>query len=159
MVGPAGSQEVVVSSPPLRSSGAAFVSGSATRTSLTQEAVRRGFFYRVVPPDAIQARSVANYIYNTLRARNVFIIDDQEAYGVGLSDAVQGLLRARGFGFGTSVGSRCCAWPANAANSRKLQAVFSLYVQEFTLQKGDKDAETLSIVDRGRRARGARRLR
>jgi len=95
-VGPAGSQEVVVSSPPLRSSGAAFVSGSATRTSLTQEAVRRGFFFRVVPPDAIQARSVANYITGTLRARNVYIIDDQEAYGVGLSDEVQNVLRSRG---------------------------------------------------------------
>ena len=95
-VGPAGSQEVVVSSPPLKSRGAAFVSGSATRTSLTQEAVRKGFFFRVVPPDAIQAQSVSNYIYNTLRARNVYIIDDQEAYGVGLSDAVQSILRARG---------------------------------------------------------------
>ena len=95
-VGPAGSQEVVVSSPPLKSRGAAFVSGSATRTSLTQEAIRKGFFYRVVPPDAIQAQSVSNYIFNTLRARNVYIIDDQEAYGVGLSDAVQSILRARG---------------------------------------------------------------
>ena len=72
------------------------MSGSATRTTLTQEAVRRGFFFRVVPPDAIQARSVSNYIAGTLRARNVYIIDDQEAYGVGLSDEVQNLLRARG---------------------------------------------------------------
>jgi branched-chain amino acid transport system substrate-binding protein len=95
-VGPAGSQEVVVSSPPLKSRGAAFVSGSATRTSLTQEAIRKGFFYRVVPPDAIQAQSVSNYITQTLRARNVYIVDDQEAYGVGLSDAVQAILRARG---------------------------------------------------------------
>jgi branched-chain amino acid transport system substrate-binding protein len=95
-IGPAGSQEVVVSSPPLRSRGAAFVSGSATRTSLTQEAVRRGFFFRTVPPDSVQAVSVSNYIFNTLRARNVYIIDDQEAYGVGLSDAVQSILRARG---------------------------------------------------------------
>ncbi|MDQ3823051.1 MAG: branched-chain amino acid ABC transporter substrate-binding protein [Actinomycetota bacterium] len=96
MVGPAGSQEVVVSSPPLRARGLAFVSGSATRTTLTREAVRRGFFFRVVPPDAIQAQSVANYITRTLRARNVYIIDDQETYSVGLSDEVQRLLRARG---------------------------------------------------------------
>ena len=95
-VGPAGSQEVVVSSPPLRARGLAFVSGSATRTTLTREAVRRGFFFRVVPPDSVQAQSVANYISRTLRARNVVIIDDQETYSVGLSDEVQRILRARG---------------------------------------------------------------
>jgi branched-chain amino acid transport system substrate-binding protein len=94
-VGPAGSQEVVVSSPPLRGRGLAFVSGSATRTTLTREAVRRGFFFRVVPPDSVQAQSVANYISRTLNARNVFIIDDQETYSVGLSDEVQRILRAR----------------------------------------------------------------
>jgi branched-chain amino acid transport system substrate-binding protein len=96
VVGPAGSQEVVVSSPPFRSRGVGFVSGSATRTTLTREAVRRGFFFRVVPPDAIQAQSVANYMTRTLRAGNVFIIDDQETYSVGLSDEVQRILRARG---------------------------------------------------------------
>jgi branched-chain amino acid transport system substrate-binding protein len=96
MAGPAGSQEVVVSSPPLRARGLAFVSGSATRTTLTREAVRRGFFFRVVPPDSVQSQSVANYITRTLRARNVYIIDDQETYSVGLSDEVQRILRARG---------------------------------------------------------------
>jgi branched-chain amino acid transport system substrate-binding protein len=96
VVGPAGSQEVVVSSPPLRSRGAAFVSGSATRTTLTREAVRRGFFFRVVPPDSVQSRTVANYMTQTLRARNVFIIDDAETYSVGLSNEVQTILRARG---------------------------------------------------------------
>jgi branched-chain amino acid transport system substrate-binding protein len=96
VAGPAGSQEVVVSSAPLRTGGLAFVSGSATRTTLTREAVRRGFFFRVVPPDSIQAQSVANYMTRTLRVRNVYIIDDQETYSIGLSDAVQRILRARG---------------------------------------------------------------
>ena len=96
VVGPAGSQEVVVSSPPFKAKGAAFVSGSATRTTLTQEAVRRGYFFRVVPPDAVQSRTVANYITETLKSQRVFIVDDQEAYGVGLSDEVQAILRGRG---------------------------------------------------------------
>jgi branched-chain amino acid transport system substrate-binding protein len=95
-VGPAGSQEVEVSSPPFRSRGLAFVSGSATRTTLTRQAVRRGFFFRVVPPDSVQSRTVANYMTQTLRARNVFIIDDQETYSVGLSNEVQTILRSRG---------------------------------------------------------------
>lgn len=96
VVGPAGSQEVVVSSPPFRSRGAAFVSGSATRTTLTREPIRRGFFFRVVPPDSVQSRTVANYLTQRLRARNVYIIDDQETYSVGLSNEVQTILRSRG---------------------------------------------------------------
>ena len=95
-VGPAGSQEVVVSSPPIKAKGLAFISGSATRTTLTQEAVRKGFFFRVVPPDSVQGATVANYINKTLKSRRVFIIDDQETYSVGLSDAVQARLRAAG---------------------------------------------------------------
>jgi branched-chain amino acid transport system substrate-binding protein len=68
VVGPAGSQEVVVSSPPFKARGAGFVSGSATRTTLTQEPVRRGYFFRVVPPDSVQSTSVANYVAGTRTA-------------------------------------------------------------------------------------------
>ncbi len=96
VVGPAGSQEVVGTTPTLKSGGLGFVSGSATRTTLTQESVRRGYFFRVVPPDALQSRDVANYIVNVLKAKRVYIVDDQEAYGVGLSDEVQAKLKARG---------------------------------------------------------------
>src|SRR6266511_1422888 len=51
MVGPAGSQEVQVSTAPLRNGGLGFVSGSATRPSLTVDGTRKGFFFRVVPND------------------------------------------------------------------------------------------------------------
>jgi branched-chain amino acid transport system substrate-binding protein len=95
VVGPAGSQEVIVSTPPFKARGAAFVSGSATRTTLTQEPIRRGYFFRVVPPDSVQSTSVANYVAGSLKAQRVFIIDDQEAYGVGLSNEVQAKLRAK----------------------------------------------------------------
>ncbi len=94
VVGPAGSQEVVVASPPLKAKGLAFVTGSATRTTLTQEAIRRGFFFRVVPPDSVQSVAVANQI-RKLKATRVAIVDDQETYGVGLSDEVQRILRSR----------------------------------------------------------------
>ena len=43
MVGPAGSQEVQVSTAPLRRGGLVNVSGSATRTSLTTDGTRRGY--------------------------------------------------------------------------------------------------------------------
>jgi branched-chain amino acid transport system substrate-binding protein len=96
MVGPAGSQEVQVSTAPLKSGGLAFVSGSATRTSLTTDGTRRGYFFRVVPNDDQQGPRVANYIRQTLNHRRVAIVDAQNSYSTGLADTVQGLLRGAG---------------------------------------------------------------
>ena len=94
VVGPAGSQEVQVSTAPLKSGGLGFVSGSATRTSLTVDGTRRGFFFRVVPNDDQQGPRVANYMLRTLNARRVTVIDGQDSYSIGLSDTVERLLRA-----------------------------------------------------------------
>jgi branched-chain amino acid transport system substrate-binding protein len=94
VVGPAGSQEVQVSTAPFRSGRLGYVSGSATRTSLTTDGTRRSFFFRVVPNDDQQGPRVANYIRNNLRADRVVIVDGQDAYSVGLSDTVQRLLEA-----------------------------------------------------------------
>jgi branched-chain amino acid transport system substrate-binding protein len=78
-----------------RAGGLAFVSGSATRTSLT-DGTRRNFFFRVVPTDADQGASVAQYMNNTLKYRRVHIIDDQESYSQGLADEVERRLKAAG---------------------------------------------------------------
>lgn len=96
MVGPAGSQEVQVSTAPLRNGGIAFVSGSATRTSLTTDGTRRGFFYRVVPNDDQQGPRVANWIRNQVRATRVVIVDAQNTYSTGLADTVERILRGAG---------------------------------------------------------------
>jgi branched-chain amino acid transport system substrate-binding protein len=95
-VGPAGSQEVEATTATLKGSGLAFVSGSATRTTLTKGVRRRGYFFRTVPPDAFQSRDAVAYIRTKLRARDVFIIDDQSSYSKGLADEVQSKLRAAG---------------------------------------------------------------
>jgi branched-chain amino acid transport system substrate-binding protein len=95
VVGPAGSQEVVATTPILKGAGLAYVSGSATRTTLT-DGSRSGFFFRVVPPDAVQGPTVARYIVNTLKLRNVLIIDDQETYSTGLAADAAGTLRNLG---------------------------------------------------------------
>jgi len=94
VVGPAGSQEVQVSTAPLKNGGLGFVSGSATRTSLTVDGTRRGFFFRVVPNDDQQGPRVSNYILRTLDFRRIVVIDGQDAYSVGLSDTVERLLKA-----------------------------------------------------------------
>jgi branched-chain amino acid transport system substrate-binding protein len=95
VAGPAGSQEVQDSTSAYKSGGLGFVSGSATRTSLT-DGSRAGYFFRVVPTDADQGASVAAYIRNTIKANRVHIIDDQEAYSQGLADEVENRLKAAG---------------------------------------------------------------
>ena len=99
VVGPAGSQEVVASTSSYKGGGLAFVSGSATRTTLTDghtDGNRRGFFFRVVPNDSVQAPTVANYITGKLKAKRVYIIDDQETYSQGLANGVESRLKAKG---------------------------------------------------------------
>jgi branched-chain amino acid transport system substrate-binding protein len=96
VVGPAGSQEVQVSTAPLRNGGLGFVSGSATRTSLTVDGTRKGFFFRVVPNDDQQGPRVANWIRTKLRATRVVVVDAQNTYSTGLSDTVERLLKGAG---------------------------------------------------------------
>jgi branched-chain amino acid transport system substrate-binding protein len=99
VVGPAGSQEVVASTSAYKAGGLAWVSGSATRTTLTDghtDGNRRGYFYRTVPNDGQQGPTVANYMIKKLKWKRVYIIDDQETYSQGLADGVQQILNKRG---------------------------------------------------------------
>ncbi len=95
VVGPAGSQEVADSAKSYKAGGLAFISGSATRTSLTNGKLR-GYFFRVVPNDDVQGPSVGKYMVETLKTKHVYIIDDQETYSQGLADTVQKYLKAKG---------------------------------------------------------------
>ncbi len=40
-----------------------------------------------MPNDDIQGPSDANYMIKTLKAKKVYIVDDQETYSTGLADA------------------------------------------------------------------------
>lgn len=95
VVGPAGSQEVQVSSAPFRSAGLGYVSGSATRTSLTNDGTRSGRFFRVVPNDDQQGPRVVQHIRSVLRATRIVVVDAQNSYSTGLSDFVERALRAQ----------------------------------------------------------------
>jgi branched-chain amino acid transport system substrate-binding protein len=95
VVGPAGSQEVLAVSPIFKKGQRLpFISGSATRTSLTSGAIPN--FFRVVPNDSVQAPTTAKYIRQILKAKSVFIVDDQTAYSKPLANGVQANLRAGG---------------------------------------------------------------
>jgi branched-chain amino acid transport system substrate-binding protein len=95
VVGPAGSQEVVVSTAPFRTAGLAYVSGSATRTSLTNDGTRNGRFFRVVPNDDQQGPRVVSHIRSVMRATRVVVVEAQNTYSTGLADFVERALRAQ----------------------------------------------------------------
>jgi branched-chain amino acid transport system substrate-binding protein len=95
VVGPAGSQEVVVSTAPFRTAGLAYVSGSATRTTLTTDRTRSGRFFRVVPNDDQQGPRVVSHMRSVLRATRIVVVDAQNTYSTGLSDFVERALRAQ----------------------------------------------------------------
>ena len=95
-VGPAGSNEVKATTGALKGAGLGFVSGSATNTQITLDGTRTGYFFRTVPPDSSQSKSVSAYITGKLKLKNVYIVDDQEAYSTGLADEVQAQLKAKG---------------------------------------------------------------
>ena len=95
VVGPAGSQEVLAVAPIYKKNQRLpFISGSATRTSLTNGSIPN--FFRVVPNDSVQAPSTAKFIRQVLKAKSVFIVDDQTAYSKPLANGVQANLRAGG---------------------------------------------------------------
>jgi branched-chain amino acid transport system substrate-binding protein len=85
VVGPAGSQEVEAAGPIFEQEPIAYVSGSATRTSLTDSGDFPSFF-RTVPNDDAQGPTVGEFIANTLAPETVWVIDDQSSYSTGLAD-------------------------------------------------------------------------
>ncbi len=96
MVGFAGSNENLGGGPVLDHAKIPYVSGSATADSLTR-ALK--YFFRVVPNNSRQAATGVNYIVKTLNIKSgerVMIVDDGEAYGVGIADAAGKIFAAKG---------------------------------------------------------------
>jgi branched-chain amino acid transport system substrate-binding protein len=98
VIGPATSGAVASASNALFAAGIAHISPSATRTSLTQGSNKEATagFFRVVPGDYIQGPTDANYMVEKLNAKKVVLIDFQEPYSVGLADAAERVLKAKG---------------------------------------------------------------
>lgn len=95
VVGPAGSQEVKAAAPAFKRAGITYISGSATATDLTKRPRAGGpSFFRVVPNDSVQGPTVARYLRTVLRPSEVWVIDDQTAYGQPLAASIAANLRA-----------------------------------------------------------------
>lgn len=98
IIGPATSGAAIATSATLFAAGLAAISPSATNTSLTKGANKTGTagFFRVVPDDGIQGPADARYMADVLKAKKVVVVDSQEPYSVGLADAVERTLKAKG---------------------------------------------------------------
>jgi branched-chain amino acid transport system substrate-binding protein len=103
VVGFSGSQENVAGGPILRRGGLGFVSGSATRASLTNPStpdgsvLATGFFHRVVPNDDFQSKTDAKWVQKFVaKGGTVMTVDQAEAYSVPLITAVSSQLSAAG---------------------------------------------------------------
>jgi branched-chain amino acid transport system substrate-binding protein len=94
VVGPAGSQEVEAVGPLFGRAGMGFISGSATKTTLTDGS--NPTFLRVVSKDSVQGPEDANYIVKNLKPKAIMIIDDQEAYSTGLVQSMIPVFHAAG---------------------------------------------------------------
>jgi ABC-type branched-subunit amino acid transport system substrate-binding protein len=98
-VGFAGSNENLGGGPILDAAHLAYVSGSATLDTLATGAkgqAKLKYFYRVVPPNAIQAKTVPFVIKHLglKKGSKVLIVDDGEAYGIGLSNDAETIFKA-----------------------------------------------------------------
>jgi branched-chain amino acid transport system substrate-binding protein len=102
MVGFAGSNETLGGGPVLDAAKLPYVSGSATLDTLATGAKgqkKLTHFFRVVPQNAQQARTGVPYIVKTLGLKSgqkVLVVDDGEAYGIGLAGDAQALFKAKG---------------------------------------------------------------
>ena len=95
VVGPAGSQEISAVGPIFTRENITFISPSATATELTESGDFPTFF-RDVPNDAAQGPTDAEFIADTLGAKNVWVIDDQSSYSTGLADSTSSALEDAG---------------------------------------------------------------
>ncbi|HZT94374.1 MAG TPA: branched-chain amino acid ABC transporter substrate-binding protein [Gaiellaceae bacterium] len=101
MVGFAGSNENLGGGPILDAAHLAYVSGSATLDTLatgTKGQKPLKYFFRVVPVNAIQAKTVPFMITHLKlkKGQKVLVVDDGEAYGIGLANDAQAIFKSHG---------------------------------------------------------------
>jgi branched-chain amino acid transport system substrate-binding protein len=100
VVGFAGTNENLGGLPVLIRGGLAAISGSATGDQLTDgKTVTPGYFFRVVPNNTAQANLGVKYMTSKLglkKGDSVMVVDDAEAYAIGIADAAGADLKTAG---------------------------------------------------------------
>lgn len=98
IIGPATSGAVAATSKTFFDAKLAHISPSATRVSLTKGNNKEGTaaFFRVIPDDSVQGPTAARFMIDKLKAKKVVLVDAREPYSVGLANATEAVLKARG---------------------------------------------------------------
>ncbi len=94
VLGPGSSPEVEAAAPLFKKAGISYIAATATNATLTNGTY--GHFFRIAPPDSVQAQTTATYMEKVLKVKSVAIFDDQSAYSKPLADTVEGLLKKAG---------------------------------------------------------------
>ena len=102
-VGPMASGSGKAMAPLLSQADLATVTPSSTNPDLTDpkfasmyRPAGKPIYFRTCTTDAFQGPNMANFMYDQLKVRSVFVLDDTGAYGVGLADAFQAQAAKRG---------------------------------------------------------------
>jgi branched-chain amino acid transport system substrate-binding protein len=90
-------------SPILSQGDLAIITPSSTNPDITDpkfaqtyRPAGKAIYFRTVATDAYQGPYMANYMYDKLKVKTIYILDDSGAYGVGLADAFQGQAEKKG---------------------------------------------------------------
>jgi ABC-type branched-subunit amino acid transport system substrate-binding protein len=94
VLGPGSSPEVEAAAPLFKKAGMSYIAATATNATLTNGTF--GHFFRIAPPDSVQAQTTATYMTKVLKVKSVAIFDDQSAYSKPLADSVESLLKKAG---------------------------------------------------------------
>jgi branched-chain amino acid transport system substrate-binding protein len=94
LIGPTFSGESKAADPVLEQAGIPNISASATNPGLARNGWK--YFHRVLPDDAAQGPAVADFLVAAKNPRKAFVISDDQEYSVGLAEAVNTELRAKG---------------------------------------------------------------
>ncbi|MES9540217.1 branched-chain amino acid ABC transporter substrate-binding protein [Actinomadura sp. NPDC000600] len=86
LVGPAFSGESQSVAPILEEAKIPSVSPSATNITLGEKGWK--YWHRVVADDAAQSEGAANFLVNSVKAKKIFTVSDNQDYGKGLADAI-----------------------------------------------------------------------
>ncbi|WP_227307239.1 branched-chain amino acid ABC transporter substrate-binding protein [Acidisoma cellulosilyticum] len=102
-IGPEMSGSAKAMAPILSEGNVAMITPSATNPDLTNPQFAAQYmpsgkptFFRTVTTDAFQGPNMANFYAETLGVKDVYVLDDSGAYGVGLADAFQKQAEAKG---------------------------------------------------------------
>jgi branched-chain amino acid transport system substrate-binding protein len=102
-IGPMASGSGKAMAPLLSQGNLATVTPSSTNPDLTDpkfaaqyRPAGKPIYFRTCTTDAYQGPNMANFMFDTLKVKSVFVLDDTGAYGVGLADAFQAQAAKRG---------------------------------------------------------------